>query len=506
MLKPGGYRVFNSWMDLPKVGEVSREEAAVVASGIVSMGLEILAGRVIAPEFGSTIYTWGSIIGVSMLALSLGYHYGGRNSSGIKGMEDLEGFLIYTSGYILFVMFFGKSILTASSALPLNPMYAPIVPVVLLFGPPTYFLGYISPYAAQLSSKDTKGEASGHFYAIGTAGSILGAFGTTFLLVPTFSVDQIYLFFAVLAALPLFNGWRNPRSYYPLGALLLGLLLVQGPSLSGDTVYQTDTAYQSLEVTRSDGVTKLFLDGQQQSAKYLNSTGTPWDYPEYFYLPFLMREDVDNALFIGGGGFVSPQQFAEQGVKVDAVELDPGVVEAAKRYFNLSESENLSVHTMDGREFLEQTNRTYDVVVLDAFRKDKVPFHLTTREFFQLVHRKTDEEGVVVSNLISTSSGPGSKFSRSYYRTMAQEFNSMYYFPTRETSFVQNVEIIASKEPRLSKQELRARNQDFDAKDLSEEIENLEEMEPGDAQILTDDYAPVDQLLNPLVGRRYVVS
>jgi spermidine synthase len=486
--------------------KVSREEAAVVVSGIVSMGLEILAGRVIAPEFGSTIYTWGSIIGVSMLALSLGYHYGGKKSTAITGMKDLEKFLAYTSVYILFVMYFGEQLLALSAALPLDPMYAPIVPVALLFGPPTYFLGYISPYAAQLSSKNTKGEASGHFYAIGTAGSILGAFGTTFLLVPSLASDQIYLLFAFLAALPLINGIRDLKSYYPLGVLLLGMLLMQGQILPSDTIYHDSTAYQDLRVSRGEGVTTMYLDGQQQSAKYVNSTGTPWDYPDYFHLAFLMREDVENALFIGGGGFVSPQQFAEQGVKVDAVELDPGVVEAAERYFNLSESENLSVHTMDGREYLEQTNKTYDVVVLDAFRKDKVPFHLTTQEFFSLVHEKTDSQGLVISNIISAPYGPGSEFAKAYYRTLGQEFETTYYFPTRDSRGVQNIEIIGSKNEKLTQTELRQRNRDYKGKNLPSEIGQLSEVEAAEAQILTDDYAPVDKLLNPLVGRMYEVS
>lgn len=486
--------------------KISREELAVVVSGIVSMGLEILAGRIIAPEFGSTIYTWGSIIGVSMLALSLGYHYGGKNSTSISGMKDLEGFLIRTSGYILFVMYFGEQILSISSALPVNSIYAPIVPVTLLFGPPTYFLGFISPYAAQLSSKNSKGEASGHFYAIGTAGSILGAFGTTFLLIPNMNVGHIYILFAVLTALPLIKGWKKLRTYYPVFFLVAGFLLLNSPATGSDTVYSTDTAYQGLEVTRDKGVTKLHLDGQQQSAKYLNSTETPWDYPDYFYIPFLMRDDIDNALFIGGGGFVSPQQFAEKGVKVDAVELDPGVVRAARKYFNLSESRNISVYTMDGREFLEKTNKTYDLVVLDAFRKSKVPFHLTTREFFQLVHQKTDQNGVVVSNVISTASGPGSKFAKSYYRTMDTEFESLYYFPTRDTSYAQNIEIIASKNPRISQEQLLERNSEFAYRNLSSEIKNMEEIDTEGAQILTDDYAPVERLLNPLVGRKYVVN
>ncbi len=492
-------------MDFPYI-ETSREEVAVIVSGIVSMGLEILAGRVIAPDFGSTVYTWGSIIGVSMLALSIGYHYGGKSSSKIRGIRDLEKFLVLTSGYIIFVMVAGELILSQAAALPVPSIYASLVPVAILFGPPTYFLGYISPYAVQLSSKNSKGEASGHFYAIGTAGSIIGAFGTTFVLVPSFSVNQIYLLFAALSALPLFKGLRQPNSYFFLVVLVLGGFLMEAPVSGHDTIYMEQTAYQELRVGREGNLTTLYLDGHPQSAKYLNSTETPWDYPDYFYIPYLLREDVENALFIGGGGFVGPQQFAEDGVKVDAVELDPRVVSAAENYFNLSESENLSVHSMDGREFLEDTNETYDLIVLDAYRKANVPFHLTTREFFQLAHDKTDTNGVVVSNVISTSSGPGSKFGRSYYKTMQHEFRSVYYFPTSKTAYAQNIEIIASKQTRLTEEKLLELNEEYRGKNLSEEIKKIQEIDTEDAQILTDDYAPVEKLLNPLIGRKYVVS
>ena len=491
--------------NLEALREISREESAVIASGIVSMGLEILAGRVIAPEYGSTIYTWGSILGISMLALSLGYHYGGKKASSID-MRDLEKFLIYTSGYILFVMYFGDILLQASSAVPIPQIYAPIIPVTLLFAPPTYFLGYISPYAAQLSNKESKGEASGHFYAIGTAGSILGAFGTTFILVPSITVDQIYLLFAVLVSLPLFKDRASPRSYWALLVLILGLLVIQSPTYAQNAVYHESTAYQELTVTQEGNLTTLYLDSSPQSSKYMNSTETPWDYPEYFHIPFLMREDVDKALFIGGGGFVSPQQYAEMGVEVDAVELDPAVVKASKNYFDLEETENLSVHTMDGRQFLQQTDEEYDVVVLDAYRKHTVPFHMTTEEFFELIHEKTDEEGLVISNVISAPEGPGSEFGKAYYRTMNQEFDSMYYFPTRDDNSVQNIEIIGSKGEKLSKKELKDRAGDYRPRNLSENVENLRETEASDAQILSDDYAPVERLLNPLIGRQYSVS
>jgi spermidine synthase len=487
--------------------EISREEIAVTVSGIVSMGLEILAGRVLAPEFGSTIYTWGSIIGVFMLALSLGYHFGGKKAHKI-GLEHLETLLVYTSIYTLLLIFLGDRLITVFSQLPISPKYGAILPLAVLFGPPTYFLGYISPYAAQLSSKDTKGEASGHFYAIGTAGSILGAFGTTFLLVPYLQVDHIYLFFSAVALLPVLRpSLREPRNYYLLVVLAIGLLMSSAAPVSGSTVYQESTPYQELRVADDDGVRTLYLDEQPQSATYINGTdGYPWDYLDYFHMPFLMRDDVDRVLFIGGGGFTGPQEFEEKNITVDAVELDPDVVETAKEYFNLSESENLNVHVMDGREYLEQTDKEYDVIYVDAYRKAQVPFHLTTRQFMELAHQKTDEDGVVVSNVISASSGPGSRFARSQYRTMGKVFNSTYFYPTRNTSFAQNIELVASKGPDRSESYLREQNRNYSGKNLSEEIGKRIDPETEDVPILRDDYAPVDRLLDPLVGRKYVVD
>ncbi len=484
---------------------LTRTELAVAVSGIVSMGLEIVAGRVLAPRFGSTIYTWGTIIGISMLALSLGYLHGGRTSEKAS-FRDLEKFLVYTSGYIIFIMIFGDTLLTAASGMPVPPRFGSVLPVAVLFGPPTYFLGYVSPYAAQLSAKSTKGEASGHFYAVGTAGSILGAFGTTFLLVPSMSVNSIYLLFAVLSVIPLVSRGLQTRSLFPLIVLVVGVVALQAPTQAGNVVHSESTVYQELEVRDDSGVRTLYLDGQPQSAIYLNGSGYPWGYLDYFHIPLVMQEDTEDVLFIGGGGFVAPQEFADMGYDVDAVELDPGVVSAAQDYFNLSEGDNLSVYTRDGRDFLQEVNKTYDVIYVDAYRKSQVPFHLTTQEFMELARSKTGENGIVMSNIISTSSGPGSKFAKAQYKTMSSVFESTYFFPTRDTSLAQNIELIASKQPRIAEKDLVESVSEYGRKDLRDEVSSLQDFDTGDAEVLTDDYAPVEELLNPLVGTDYVVN
>ncbi|EHK01085.1 Spermine/spermidine synthase family protein, partial [Candidatus Haloredivivus sp. G17] len=112
--------------------------------------------------------------------------------------------------------------------------------------------------------------------------------------------------FAVLVSLPLIKGRADFRSYWALIVLILGLIVMQSPTYAQNAVHHESTPYQELTVTQDDNLTTLYLDSSPQSSKYVNSTETPWDYPEYFHIPFLMREDIDKALFIGGGGFVSP--------------------------------------------------------------------------------------------------------------------------------------------------------------------------------------------------------
>ncbi|ELZ76052.1 Spermine/spermidine synthase family protein, partial [Haloferax larsenii JCM 13917] len=177
---------------------MTRPELAVFVSGVTSMGLEILAGRMVAPEFGSSIYTWGSIIGVFLAALSLGYHRGGQRASNASNTA-LVWVFIATAAYIAGLILLGDFFLQATATLPLPNRFASLPAVTLLFGPPTYLLGYVSPYAAELSGQSDVGAASGHVYAVGTVGSIIGAFATTYLLIPSLSVVDIGLVFGVIS-------------------------------------------------------------------------------------------------------------------------------------------------------------------------------------------------------------------------------------------------------------------------------------------------------------------
>ncbi|MFC3957815.1 spermidine synthase [Halovivax cerinus] len=499
----------------------SDPEVAVFVSGVVSMGLEILAGRLIAPQFGSSIYTWGSIITVLLAALSLGYWRGGKRA-GSASNRRLTWIMLATAAYVAFVVYASDTLLFYSVQLPLPAQYASVPAVTALFGPPTYLLGFVSPYAAELSVKEGTGEASGHVYALGTIGSIVGAGATTYVLVPTLGIDAIGLLFGLLCVGTAVVLSLSPTELDGLGAsfavVVVLVVAVSAGSVGldprGEVVYQTQTPHQELEVVDDDGERWLYLDGATHSAMDLDDPDRHvFEYTTYFHLPLLYAEDpssIENVLFIGGGGYTGPTDFERTyDVSVDVVELDPEVTRVAKEYFELEESENLTAHTGDGRQFLREAETTYDLIVLDAYQKTQVPLHMTQLGFMELVEDRLSDDGVFLANVISAPRGSGSAFYRAQYKTIDAAFPSTDSFRTSPYDSVQNVEIVATKRAKtLSESDLRARN---DARDVGVDLEGavaskLPEPETDDVPVLTADHAPVDSLQAATVDQEYVVE
>ncbi|NKE36732.1 fused MFS/spermidine synthase [Natronococcus sp. JC468] len=499
----------------------TKPELAVFVSGITSMGLEILAVRIVAPQFGSHIYTVGGILTVLLAALSLGYWQGGKRAARAT-VREMVWLMLATAVYVAAVVYADELLLSYTSMLALPPRYASLPAVVILFGPPTYLLGFISPYAAELSRKRGVGEASGHVYALGTIGSILGSGATTFVLIPALSITQIGVAFglilvatAVALTLP-----SPPRRPTVASVAVVALLVVAASGTPaaldhrGDVVYETETAVQQLEVVDDGDVRTMYLDGARHSATDLEDPDRHvFAYTEYFHLPMLMADDpdeVEDVLFIGGGGYTGPQDFQRHyDVDVDVVEIDPEVTAAAEEYFGLEHGENMTSHAEDGRQFLQNADEEYDVIVLDAYKKDQVPFHLTTEEFMQLAADRLSDDGVLLANVIAAPEGSGSEFYRAEHATAEQVFPQVYGFRTSDSDAVQNVQLVATKDDeRLTREELERRNHERDlGVDLSDELRNrLDDPETDDVPVLRDDRAPVDTLLDPMFGQRYVIE
>lgn len=163
--------------------------------GFVIMSVELLGGRLLAPWFGSSIYVWGSIISVFMLALALGYYIGGRASVNNPNLQKF-GMIFIAGGIILLpLMLAAESVMSAVFNQVSDPRYGSLLAASILFIAPTLILGIISPYSVRLLVKDSDhaGEVAGKLYFFSTLGSAIGTLATSFYFVLWFEMETIFV-------------------------------------------------------------------------------------------------------------------------------------------------------------------------------------------------------------------------------------------------------------------------------------------------------------------------
>ncbi len=504
----------------------------VFVAGTASMSLEFAASRILIPVFGSSIYTWGSLIGVILTGLSLGYHIGGKLAD--KNPNFLKLCLvIFSAGlYIIFIPFIAPTLTSSFIQFVSDGQYASLLAVFTLLIVPTFLLGIVSPYAIKLATRRLTelGNVSGNLYSLSTIGSIVGTFLTVFVLIPTFEIN--YIIFGLGVTLMVFSSLFGLARLPKILAVFVVVLLLFFPSVSlssagtimvhtGMLVYEKETLYSHLDVIDYGSIRTLYLDGNIHSQMYKDKPEELVNtYTKYFHLGFLFNPNVKDVLFVGGGGFSGPKNFLSvySDVRIDVVEIDPDVISAARDYFNLpvnNDGSRLMIYNDDARNFLSKTEKKYDLIILDAFSKNYVPFHLMTLEYFQLLDKKLTSDGVIISNSIGSMTGDRSDIVRAVYKTISQIFPSVYVFPTENNSGnLQNIMLAAMKTPtEYSKDELRqlASNNDNNNHNSSTALADLDylehlyetELKTSDVPLLTDQFAPVEILINPVTNEPY---
>ncbi len=493
----------------------------VFVSGAVLMALEIVGSRVLAPYFGSSIFVWGSLISVVMAALSIGYYWGGWLSAREPSYGKLLTLLFIPGIMIFFLPFIYPSINEWIANLDLGNRWSPLAACGALFLLPGIFMGTISPYVIRLAATHlhTVGSTAGTLYAVSTCGSIAGTLLTAFYLIPALGVSNIIHALGItlvclsLLVVPLIRQSRvsTAHAVATVSVLFSWISLGWPPSSWAKTLMQKDTFYHRIRIEEDDEARYMYFDRTLQSAMTLKDpTGLRLLYSRYTSLGFVFRPDAKKLLLIGLGGGSIPKKLNKEfpHLEVDAVEIDPEVIKLAKDLFHVKESGTLRLHAQDGRLFLTRTQSQYDIIMLDAYFTDSMPFHLATKQFFELAQRRLTPNGIVVANLISAVTGPYGKIARAFVRTTRQVFPQTYVFAARRPDnvsldTVQNVIVIATRDKqRVDIREIVKRATAIDKGLFPDPIQDIgvayfDRQMPEDVPILTDDYAPTDNLLNP---------
>jgi len=292
----------------------------------------------------------------------------------------------------------------------------------------------------------------------------------------------------------------------PAIVILLALLWRGQPvKASEDAIYETESAYNYIQVVEKEGCRHLLLnEGQGIHSVYCPNqlrTAGPWDYflvAPYFNPPPYTPDQVESVALIGlAAGTIARQYTAVYGpLPIDGVEIDPKIVRVGQEYFAMDQP-NLNVIVADGRYYLAHSDRRYTVVGVDAYRLPYIPPHLATVEFFRQVREHLTADGVVVVNVGHTPEDY--RLVKAMMATMLQVFPSAHVIDV-PNSF--NAVVVATVQPSETGNLLGnlpgLEGDTFLYPTALQAATNLRATRPGKV-IFTDDRAAIELMTNALV-------
>ncbi|MBI4331038.1 MAG: fused MFS/spermidine synthase [Chloroflexi bacterium] len=504
-----------------------KANAIAFAGSSCVMVIELIAGRMLAPYIGVSLYTWTSIIGVVLAGVALGNYAGGR-------LADR-----YRSSSILVVTFFVGALATVA-ILPAIKTFAPAIwtekaPVMLsfalktflIFFPPAFILSMVSPQVIRLTLVDLgrTGGIVGAIYAVSTAGSILGTFMTGFYLVPQFGTRMVVWLVAgvlVLTGLLAWSLWPVPdgrkRSLkHAATALVLAAVLALSAGIwrapdRWQENYTRESSYFTIQIRTfgdEDGVYKALVLDHLIHSFVLPDSPTKLKYPYLKVFEEITRYIVRDgrplrSLHLGGGGYSFPRylEAVYPGTVNEVVEIDPAVTEVAHQELGLPADTTIKTYDQDARIFLigRRATERYNIVVGDVFNDRSTPYHLTTVEFGRLVKANMEKDGVYLVNIIDDYRQ--GKYMASFIHTLRQVFDNVYLFriPEERTMVILATDRRLDLEDYMKSVLSQGKEEPSGAPVNPLELENY--LAAKDPILLTDDYVPTDILVASLTVRR----
>lgn len=480
----------------PTAGSIGSQSAlflVAATSGLVLV-IEILAGRLLAPFVGVSIDTFTGIIGTILAGIALGAAVGGTLADRYDPLRLiaqsllLGGALTWISVPIVSAV--GPSVGTGPVAIVTLAAAAFVLPTAVLSG--------IGPMVAklELENLDESGAVVGRLSAASTFGALVGTFGTGFVLIALLPVRTLmFMIGAILmvAGIIVFIKAKGRPSGAGLAMAAVAALL----SFSIGSPCDETTAYYCVRVVADDLETRP--GGRSLILDQLRHAHVDLDDPTFLDIRYMrLFADAEaslasgpiNVLHIGGGGFTLPRYIdaVRPGSNHTVLELDVDLVPIIQRDFGLPQDHGYDIRFGDARINLAGLESdSYDLIVGDAYSGNAVPWHLATVEVVEEIDRLLDDDGIYIANIID---GNENRFIRSQLATLSEVFDELVRVEPDggTTDRPQNQLVVAGHQP---------------IGDLGIDREDGRQLEPGelsafigdDALVLTDNFAPADQLL-----------
>ncbi len=484
-------------------------QATVSAASLV---VEIVAGRMLAPYVGMSLYTWTSIIAVVLAGFSAGHWAGGRIAErpDVAALRltgwSMAGAALTTGAAIFLLRWTAGPVLSSLSA--------PVLSITLLsaiaFFLPSFFAGIPAPVLARISvdTRERPGRALGAIFAAGALGAIAGTLLAGFLFISWLgtigtltAITATYV--AIGAVLFVLARKTGAADLAPPAAAMVAALAVGAAGLAAENPCTVESRYYCIRVV------DISADPQKpvrlMALDHLVHGVSARDVPHVMFTQHAalmeelsrtrMGERPFDAFLIGGGTYSIPRAWAllDQ-VNVTVAEIDPAVTETAVDQFWF-DPKTATILDMDARRALATDRNRYDVIIGDAFTDIAVPAHLITREFFETVAARLDADGIYLMNVIDFQDRLHAlaaivKTLRAVFPVVEVWTERAEAEPDGRRVFI----VLAGDSPTETEFVRGVGPEPYVAGRLPEDwLTNL--LEERNALLLTDDYAPIDRLL-----------
>jgi spermidine synthase len=477
----------------------------VFVVGIATLGAEIAAARLMAPFFGASTIVWANTIAIVLVALSIGYWFGGRMADRHPTLPALCGTVLVASVLMALVPIVADPFLSLSvdafDSYSVGAFAGSLFGVLVLVAVPVLMLGSVSPWAIRLKlhAVEDSGQLAGRMYAISTVGSLIGTFVAALLLIPLVGTQRTFLTFALITATVAALGLRPRWAIVPLA--IAGLIAVPVGTVKasdeGRVIYEADTEYQYARVVElEDGTRRLELnEGLATHSLYKPDTvltDNVWD--GYLIEPFAVLDEPPGRIAIlGNGAGTTARAYARYfpDTLIDGVEIDGELHEIGKKYFDLRERPELTLYTEDARPFLRRIDRRYDAIFVDAYRQPYIPFYLTTTEFFEIAREKLNPGGVLVVNVGHPEE------STALEKVLAATIGEVFPYVARDPLEDVNTLLVAARtEPTPDNLQRAAETLPVDLRPLAQATAARLAPPLEGGEVYTDDRAPVEWLID----------
>ncbi|MCB5527046.1 MULTISPECIES: spermidine synthase [Lachnospiraceae] len=456
-------------------------------SGMSVMAVELGASRLLAPYFSSSQIVWTIIIGTIMIAMALGNIYGGRTADKSPNPDKLYGRIIVAALWIALIPVVGKYIIVGISAVLIFSVnnnfliLAAFVACMVIFVFPLFLLGTVTPSLVKysVSNLDDNGKTVGTSITFLIFAGILLALSIVYFVMEKAGKKKVIasvLIFAFCCG----TGYSDSFAFW-----------------ENNLTYEGESVYNYLQVYENDErvalSTNVLFGVQSVYMKQDELTGMYYDYA--MAAPLMLKDkptDQMDVLILGMGTGTYATQCKKYfgNMNIEGVEIDEKITDLSRKYFSLSE--DIPVTTYDGRAFLNASQKTYDVIMVDAYQDITIPFQMSSKEFFELVKSHLKDDGVMVVNMNMRGMKEGN-INQYLSDTIGSVFDTAV---TVDVAGSSNRELFASDNPDIVKNLTKHTGELTNAnlKNMMQEVtSNLTEYQKGN-YILTDDQAPVELL------------